>query len=302
MRKNLFIILLSFVALVFINILFFHSFYKLQIKQQKNLLFKQTEVCSDQIEQTIQKFESDLNYIVFSDEIPGIFVNGENSEGLRKLELFYSSYHNLIKNIDIYDNNKNVMNIFRDRKKNFITDSYVAQRQKTLSDKEEVLIEENDYQYVLPVFTDNKLDANILITINLNNYILSELERFHLKDITWQWVVDLEHNKIYNSEGINYSTFIGLDEMNKNLSKDFEGMLVHHIKNDSIDNKLLTVYSPIKVLNKDFGIAMSVDYSIFLKQIFSELAIISSISILLFLVVSLFLLYQIKILKKKINL
>lgn len=299
MRRNVIIIILSFAVLVFINVLFFQSFYKLQINQQKNLLFKQTKVCSEQIELTIQKFESDLNYILFNDEIAGVFIDGEKSDGLRQLELFYSSYHSLIKNIDIYDNNKNVLNIFRDRKKNFITDSYLAQRQRTLSEKEEVIMEKTDYQYVLPVYHENKLEANILVTINLNNYLLSELEKFHLDGLSWQWVIDMENSQLYNSEGINYKKFEGLDEMNQNLEKELAGMLIHKIGNDSLEHKLLTVYSPIKVLNKKLGIAMSLDYSIFLNQIFSELTIIAIISIVLFLLVSLFLLYQIRILKKK---
>ncbi len=265
------------------------------------MLFKQTEVCSYQIEQTVQKFESDLNYILFSDEIASIFSEGEKSDGLRKLELFYSSYNNLIKNIDIYDNNKNVLNIFRDRKKNFITDSYLAQRQRPLSNKEEVIMEGSECQYVLPVFLKDDINANILVTLNLNNYILSELKKFHLEGITWQWLINMENKELYNSDGKIAPKFEGLDGIEKNLEEEHSGMFIHEIRTDSTDNKLITVYTPIKVLNKKFGIAISIDYSIFLNQIFSELAIIVITSFVIFLLVSLFLFFQIQTLKKKIQ-
>jgi hypothetical protein len=55
------------------------------------------------------------------------------------------------------------------------------------------------------------------------------------------------------------------------------------------------------VLKKNFGVAMSADYNIFLKQIFSELALIAGLSLFIFLLVSWYLLRQILSLKKKIQ-
>ena len=177
MRKYNLLIVFSLLVFVAINVMFFRNFYKIQVAQHKNLLFKQSEVCTSEIERVVLKFESDLNYILFSDDIAKLFADND-TDGLGKLQLFYSTYNNLIKNIDIYDNNKNVLNLFRDRKQNFITDRYIAQRQRKLAGKDNVITKDSDYQYVLPVFKDNELFANVLVTINLNDYILSELEKF----------------------------------------------------------------------------------------------------------------------------
>lgn len=300
MKKNIAIIILTFLLLIGLNTLFFRSFYRFQVNQQKNLLLKQTEVCSYEIERVVQKFESDLNYILFSDDIPTLFVS-EDSDALRKLQLFYSTYTNLVKNIDIYDNNKNVLNLFRDSKKNFLTDRYLAQRQRNLVSKEEVIMHNSEYQYVLPIYKDNQLFANILVTINLNNYILSELDKFYLRGYSWQWVIDLDTKQASNTQNINYTTFEGIDKIVENIDKDLEGLLIHQIGNDSLEQKLLTVYAPITVLKKKFGIAMSVDYGASMKQIFTKFATVSILSIIIFLLVAAYFTYQLAILKKKIK-
>lgn len=300
MKRNYFVLIASFLLLIGVNAIFYKSFYNLQVSHQRNLLLQQTDVCSNEIERVVQKFESDLNYILFSDDITSIFSK-ENSDGLRKLQLFYSTYTNLIKNIDIYDNNKNVLNLFRDSKKNFITDSYLAQRQRELSLKEEVIMHKSEYQYVLPVYKDNQVFANILVTINLTNYLLSELEKFHLEGHTWQWVMDLDGKQIFNAQGVNYSNFEASDKIFENLNKEFEGLQIHSVGNDSLNYKLLTVYSPIKVLDKKFGVAMSIDYSKFINQIFSNLIYIAGVSLLIFILLGLYFLNQVSKLKKKIK-
>lgn len=300
MKRHLLIITLSCIAILAIDLLLFRSSYNEQINQQKNLLFRETEVCTQEIESVITKFESDLNYILFTDDISNLFIEDDSDE-LRKIQFFYSAYNSLIKNIDIYDNEKNVLNVFRDKKQNFITDRYIGQRQRKLLVQDEVIMNKTQYQYVLPVFKNNKIYANILVTINLKDYILSVLEKFHLEDYTWQWVADIDNVKIYNTQGISLESSEGSEEVLRNLAEEQEGLLVHNIKLDSLEYRLLTVYSPIKVLNKSFGIAMSINYEIFLNNIFSKLIIITVISILIFIFVSVYLYMNIRTLKKKIK-
>jgi hypothetical protein len=264
------------------------------------VLKSQIQVCKIEIERVVQRFESDLNYILFSDDISDIFSN-ENSDGLRKLQLFYSTYNNLVKNIDIYDYNKNVLNVFQDKKKNFITDNYIAQRQRKLSKEEEVVMENSKYQYVLPVFKDNEVHANIHVTININDYILAELDKFHLKGYTWQWIVDLENDQVFSAQDLEYTNFEGLEKINETLDKGLGDLLIHNVSSDSINYKLLTVYTPIKVLNKDFGIAMSTDYSECLSNINSTVLVIVIVSIIIFIAVVIFLMVEIKALKKKLT-
>lgn len=264
------------------------------------MLFKQTEICVDNLEHTLLSFESDLNYILFNDDITGLFLN-EDSEYLQKLKLFYTTYNNLIKNIDIYDNHKNVFNLFRDRKNNFIADGYLAQRQRELIDKEDIRIDKDEYVYVLPVFYDNELYANILVTVNITDFILSELKNFRLEDVTWQWAIDRETEKVYNTSNIDYNWNGSLETVLSDLDKDTDGLIIHNISNDSLSHKILSVYAPVNLLNHDFGISLSVDHSTFLTQVFFKLSLLVIISFILYLGISLYFISQIRQLKKKIE-
>ncbi len=300
MKRNTFIIWFALVVIIALNAILFYSIYKMQVNQQKNLLFRETEVCSQELEKALKKFESDLNYILFSDDISELFLE-EESNGLRKLLFFYSTYHDLIKNVDIYDNEKNVLNVFRDRKKNFITDRYIAQRQRKLLSKEEIIKQKEDYQYVLPVFKDKELFANVLITINLNNFVFSSLEKFHIEGYSWQWILDIDNQLIYNANNIGFVNFEASEDIFANLNRDLSGMKIHSVSNDSLNYKFLTVFAPVKVINMKFGIAMSLDYKSFLFKLFSKLALISFFSLVVFVLVSVYFLRQISALKKKIK-
>ncbi len=272
----------------------------MQINNNKNMLFRQADICAGNLEHTLSQFESDLNYIFFSDDITSLFSDSD-SEYLQKLKLFYTTYNGLIKNIDIYDNNKNVFNLFRDRKNNFIADGYLAQRQRKLIAKENIKTKDKDYQYILPVFKDNKLYANILVTVNLTDLILSELNKFQLEDVTWQWVIDQESKCVCNTSKTDYdwngSLQLVLDDLNKNQ----DGLIIHTISNDSINKKILSVYTPIQLLDHKFGIGFSIDHSSFIAKVFSKLVLLGIISIALFLGISFYFIQQISLLKKKIK-
>ena len=300
MKRNILIVCIALITLILANLFLFRSLYRVEINQHKNLLFKEAEVCTQEVERVVQRFESDLNYILFSDDISSLFKEESiASEGLRKIELFYSTYNSLIENIDIYDNEKNVLNVFRDTKKNFIKDKYIAQRQRKLVNQEEVIASNSSFQYILPVFKNNELLANVLVTIDIHTYILSELRKFHLEGYTWQWVADIDNQTFYNAQNFKFSYFEKSEDILSHLAKDLEGLEIHTVKNDSLSFKLLSVYSPISILNKQFGIALSVDYKIFQDNVFSSLFIVCLISLIMFTGISIYLLLQIRTLKKK---
>ena len=110
----------------------------------------------------------------------------------------------------------------------------------------------------------------------------------------------METGSVSNTRNDDYKWNSELEPILENLKKDYEGMLIHKIVSDSLEHKVLSVYAPVKVLQKDFGIALSVDHNTFLMQVFSQLAVISTLSLLIFIVVSSILWFQIKSLKKKI--
>ena len=294
MRKSIIIASLAGLLIIAINLIVFRDLYNKQFNYQKNILFGQADLCGSNIERVLQRFESDLNFILFSDDISELFLDeAEHSNSLRKLELFYSSYSSLIKNIDIYDNNKNVFNLFKDKK--FITDKYIAQRQRKLVNKEQVKIRENEFHYFIPVFKDNQVYGNIVITINLSKYILAELNKFHIEDICYQWIIDLESSSFTtNFAGGKESEISDFEQILENLNNGFEGLLRHQVTYDSVTTQLVTAYKPLSVLDHNFGLGFSFNNNFFIKQVFSKITLVALASILLFLISLIIILRQIR--------
>jgi hypothetical protein len=270
MRKSLVFILVAFLIMVLINVFIIHLLYQNQLANQKKFLAIQIETCSNNIETEINRFKSDLNSILFSDDISELFSdNFQESGSLRKLEMFYSSYSNLIKNVDIYDNNKNVLNLFKDKKGIFISDKYIAQRQKKLVEQESVKNKDSEYQYYIPVFKNNEVYGNIVISIDLSQYIITELYKFHLPDIIYPYVIDAETNTLVtNFNG--KASIEKIDLISQNLKNDIGDVIKHKIKLDSADISITSVYIPLKALDHKFGLAFGINNNFFIKSVLGK--------------------------------
>jgi signal transduction histidine kinase/CheY-like chemotaxis protein len=291
MRKSVIVVISALLLLIIIDGVIINILYQNQLSKQKSLLAKQLETCSNNIETEVSRFESDLNFILFSDDISELFSdNFQESGSLRKLEMFYSSYTDMIKNIDIYDNNKNVLNLFKDKKGNFISDKYLAQRQKKLADQESVKTKDSEYQYFIPVFKNNEVYGNIVISIDLSQYIISELYKFHIPNVIYQYVIDPETGSFKS----NYQGKVTIDKIeiiSENLRNEIGDVIEHQIKSDSIVTLVTTVYAPLKALDHKFGLAFCIDKNFFIKSVLEKVYILC---ILTFIIIGIVILYFIR--------
>jgi signal transduction histidine kinase/CheY-like chemotaxis protein len=303
MRKSLLISISIAIVLFLVNGYFFYRIYKIQVNYQKDFLTKQVHISKSAVENNIHRFESDLNFIIFSDDISELFgENSKNASSLRKLELLYSTYSTLIKNIDIYDNDKNALNLFKDKKGNYISGKYLAQRQKKLTLQENIKIKDNEYHYIIPIFKEDQIYANIVVTLDLSHYVLTELNKYFLPDLCFQWVINTESgNFLTNFPGLNVK-MEKLDLVLSNLRNDIGDMEIHQISNDSISINVLTVFAPVNLLNHKYGVAFSFNNENFINNVYSKLYIVLIISSILFLFLIIFLLIELKHSRKLISL
>ncbi len=295
--KKLYIYLIIIIAgIIALNIYFYYDIYLKQISYQKNILFQQAENAGNEIEMVVSKFESDINKILFHDDIAEIFNSSDIKEsGMRKLKMFYSSYNQLIKNIYIYDRYKNVLNLFKDNKGNFIIDYYVAQRQNVLEERDIIKEKNKNYQYYLPVFKYNSVYANIIVALDFDRYINSVLKKYYLDNTLWQWIVDSSGHVL--STNIDHEVkFEGISEIKSNLKKDKKGFIKHTAYINNKKETLISVYHPVSAVKQDFGIVFSLNNSVILDYIIIKIIIASGLSMAV-LFSSLFVL--LRIIKKK---
>ena len=278
--KKLYIFFTIVIAgVIALNIFFYYDIYLRQISYQKNILFQQAENAGNEIESAVSAFESDINKILFYEDVDEIFSSNDVKEsGMRKLKMFYSTYNQLIKNIYIYDKYKNVLNLFKDNKDNFIVDYYIAQRQAELEERDIVKLKNNSYQFYLPVFKENEVYGNIIVAIDFTRYINSVLEKYYLDNTLWQWIVDSSGNVL--SKNIESEVkFTEIQEITSNLKKDKKGFIKHISFINDKKETLISVYYPVYILRQNFGIIFSLNNSVIFDYIKTKILLASGLSI-----------------------
>ena len=296
MKKYLVYIVSVIILVIAINLCFFYTFYKQQINYQKNILFQEAENCVNDIESSITFFESNINKILFTDDISQIFTDEAVKERtLQKLEIFYSTYGYLIKNIYVYDEDRNVLNLFQDKNKSFITDIYVAQRQRKLEEKERIVFREGVYQYSLPVFKNSAVVGNLVVSLDLENHIHAIIRKFYLENLLWQWIIDEKGNFLSADMNVDITGNIPV-EVISNLKNGQKGFKIHSMTIGTKKQKLLSVYFPVALLKQHFGVVFSLNNNKIFKIINKYIFITGLLS---FLVLSFFIFFLFRIITTK---
>ncbi len=291
--KRLYIYLaIVIIIVVGLNVLLFYQSYLRQISYQRNILFQQAENAGDEIESVVSAFESDINKILFYDDIAEIFSSSDIKEiGMRNLKVFYSTYTDLIKNIYIYDRNKNVLNLFKDKKGNFIVDHYIAQRQAVLEERDIIRIKNNNYQFFLPVFKDNKVYGNIIVAVDFTRYMNSVLDKYYLENALWQSIIDSAGNILSTNIGPDVE-FTRINIIKANLKKEVKNYIKHTAYIDNKKEVLISVYHPVIILKQSFSLVFSLNNSVIHDYILGKMFLSAGLSLVI-LFSSIFILLQI---------
>ncbi len=281
MKRYLIYIGVVVTVVIAFNVYLFFVIYNHQVNYQKNILLKEAENSANEIETTIAGFNNNINKILFADDFTEIFTDNVIKERtLRKFEVFYSAYENIIKNILIYDKNRNGLNLSENDKKEFITDDYIAQRQPKLETKEKIVLKDNNYLFYLPVFKNNEVIANVVVTLDFEKFLFSVLNNFLLDETLWQWILNDKGNLISANIKANVEGEIPARILN-NLSKREKVFVAHNMKINGKEEKLLSACYPVSLFNQEFGIVFSLNNSVIFKEILQYLLIAGILSMVI---------------------
>lgn len=282
MRKIYFLISAVIVIILSLNVYYYFDIYDQQVDFQKSFLLKQTQLCEEEIEKVGSQFVSDLNRILFLDDITQFFDNEKIMQrGAKNLEIFYSKYDNLIKNILLYDNKKNVFNLYKDNNNNFISDTYTTHDQRELVPREKISIENNKHVFFLPIINNNFVTGNIAATIDYIHYINSVFEKSHLENTQWQWLVNNKGEIILNNFSGGELQINQLLRITDDLNEGFQGALTHSVLINNKDEKVISAYYPIQILDREFGIVFTLKTETILQTIIKNATIIIFLTLIL---------------------
>lgn len=303
MKKFYYLVAVVITIILMVNAYYGYHIYTQQLNFHTDMLKNQSQICGWEIEQSGYEFENEINYIVFSSDIVSFFNNQKDIElKVKKLELFYFKYQNLIKNIQVIDNNRNVFSLFKDKTNHFISDYYISQRQKKLLDREKVDVNsDGTYTYVLPVFKDNNSILNILIKVDIDNYINSVFENYHLGNTLWQWLLDTEGNIVSNNLTNDTLSVTKLDKITTDIQNGFHGSVLNTASYNDIQNNYLSAYYPVRILSNDYGIVFSLETKIIISSVVTNSILVGSSTTLILILIILLFIYFIRKKNKEQN-
>ena len=287
--------------LVVINLYYYSQIFNQQVEFQQNFLLKQTQLCGYEIEQTGFEFSSDLNKILFSEDISRFFESEEiKSRTIQDIELFYEKYKYLITGIEVYDNKFNVFYDYKGSKGGFIRDEYVAQAQKEIYLREKTVRHNDKYVLIMPIFNNNRVTGNFAVSINYLNFFKKIFEKSYLENVQWQWLISSEGEVVLNNlvkQNYEVSKLAWIvDELNEGL----QGALRHEIYFNGNPVDVISAFYPTRILNKEFGVVFSLRTDYVFKVIIKNFSILSLLTIfLIFLIVFIFIFFIRKIKAEK---
>lgn len=285
-----------FLVLVAANVYYYLNIYKQQIDFQKNILYRQTEICSWEIEQHVSNFMNEINFILFTEDISQFFDTPETqSSSIRKIEVFLSKYKQLVTSITLFNKDKEVFSIFKDRNNKLISDIYISREQKDLLVKEKFEESAGEFIFTLPYFRDKVVLANLVVKIDTKKYVESVFSNYHISNTLWQWFINNEGEVFFSNFRSEIINIHDIDQiLPDNAGQDADSSIIHQIETEETIYNVISTFYPIKVMDRDMLVVFSIDTSIVVSQIVNSIITIAAATFIVLLLVILFFLYFIR--------
>jgi signal transduction histidine kinase/CheY-like chemotaxis protein len=283
MKKIYWIFLSLLAALLIVNVIVFVSLSQYEINTNKSQLSSEGNLCVSQLEKKALSFENQINYILYTDSLTYLFeAKKDKRELVDKIEVLFASYPELIANITVIDNNYNAFSVNRNKNDQFVTDFYTTHIQNKLLTKEVIKLENDQYLYVLPVFREKQVIANIIFGINYLDYIQSYLSNLNTEDGKWQWITNETGTILFDNFKGKISNYGPLGNLSQIIRDSTQYIFDQKINTDHGNLKASTGFFPVRIVKKDFVVAFSSNESEVVEPIYG----IARISFLVILILA----------------
>jgi signal transduction histidine kinase/CheY-like chemotaxis protein/uncharacterized protein YxeA len=257
--KKLLIIISSALAIIITgSFLFYNSLYNKQINYIVKLLNRQVQIVGSSVDNTNNGFVSDLNQIVFTEDISHFFSGQEQRyKTVDRMKLFFSKYEYLATGIRYYDNNRNEFTLKKDETgTSWLDQTFILHVQGDILSKDTLVQTNRTFEYYLPVIKNNVPIGNMVVSIDFQKYFSDIFTAFSFQDYQWQWVVSDSGHVIYsNSEQkLNYSK---LRDVSAIMGKGATGSLVHRAEGNGRSREIISSVYSTQLLQKNIGLVFS---------------------------------------------
>lgn len=258
---------------------------------------QQITICGSHMEEELQKFENDLNRLLFQYHFSEIFTNQEEFDRSQdSLKVIYLRYRDLISNVFIFDNQKNYFGLYINDEDEFVIDTFSRQRQQELSPRDRVEEYNGKYLYHYPYFENDKVSGNIIVEVDFEKFAQQLFSLYPVgKTILWQWVVS-EDGKVLSSNFPDSARITSINEIADSIHMFSYGTINHTMTFPGKQKqKMHSAFYPMTLFGKHVGIVFSNSQTEFNRLFVFKNILVSAFALLL--VMALFIYLMVIILK-----
>jgi PAS domain-containing protein len=284
MKKYIIWLLAIVTLIVFVNIIFSVSVYNDALGLRKQQMSASAERASSNIENEIASFKNSVNSILFSKIIDNLDIRSEDrtQEGLKMLEILFTRYNKLIANISIYDPEGNILNLSSGRNGLLIIDPYTTQKNSSLEERELFKVSGTSPEYIIPVFKDSLLYANIIFQLNLNDYLKDKIDNEFMGENSFWWFIG-QSGEIYYSDMGPDAVIQDIESVLTGIKEEASDFLKHDISADLSSYNMLSLFYPVNLFSEKYGIMVSIPRQSFMTALAGKTLAPSLISLLILL-------------------
>lgn len=147
---------------------------------------------------------------------------------------------------------------------------------------------------MLPVFKDNLTTLNILIKVDIDTYINSIFENYHLGKTLWQWLVSTDGVIISNNLTKDSIQITQLEKITSDLQNGYQGSVLNSASYNDIKDNYLSAYYPIRILSNDYGIVFSLETKTIIDSVITNSILVSTSTILILILIIILFIFLIR--------
>jgi len=289
MKKRYYVLILLLLVFIALSVGQYMRFNRQQRIETTEFIRKQIILCGKSIEDASLAFEESVKFEFANRELK-YFFNTEpyklDSEiysnyietQIKRIRRFYSHNQVLISRITIF--NDSVYRSFERDNNNYfnVTSPQNFLQKRTLKSHPSFGEQDSLLIYTQPVTNARgELIANVCFELKISNFLSYHFEKFYIGKNSWHWAIDHKGQVLFYkySESIEADKFETdvLDKFRVKLNENITTSLQHTIRNSSEINAY-SVFYPVNILGKNFGIVFSVNTdTLYQSQNESNLAI-----------------------------
>ena len=256
MRKTIVIGIASIILLILANVYYLYSTYTAQVNTQKEILMRQSLICSNQMDLYFKKTQTNILLLLSYRELDNLFDNVEQSvDAQKKTEFLFNSYKEVINELKIIDLEGNVFGFKKGTSGSVI--SFFSNTEPFDLIKPKITFSSNNktISYIQPLVDDFDTYGYVQFEMDLDAFFSSMFNNFNIKDYHFQWVIKAT-GVVYNTLNSDF-TIPKFKSLGETVFSDNTIGLKHQILINGKKTKLLTIFRKLKINEEHYYIAFS---------------------------------------------